>query len=380
MRAAYILPSFPANDADWCIPVIRNFIEHISHHVEPVVYALHYPYKLTTYTIRGVTVHCLSERLRRKGGKLPIWFRLNEMVIRDHKQTPYNLIHSFWGTETGYRGSRVARKLGIPSIVSLAGGEFAEEKRAAYGAKLSFTGRLLVKSTLNNATALTTGSDWLAEKIPQQYQQKVRTLPLGLDPAFFTPGNVRSGKRLLSVASVIPVKNYPTLLRAVALARNDYPDLSLTIAGWNGNVAELSLVEELVKSLSLQQVVEILGEVPHERMPPLYHEHDLLLHSSLYEAQGMAILEALSTGMPAVATNVGIVPSLPAEVVYSFTPENVEEMARQIVRSLSNGEHAATAYRRGPEVIRERFDAATVAQGFANLYQSVQNDRAGNGY
>lgn len=375
MRVAYILPSFPANDADWCIPVIRNFIEQISDHVEPVVYALHYPYKLTTYTIRGVTVHCLSERLRRKGGKLPIWFRLNEMVIRDHKRNPYNLIHSFWGTETGYRGSRIARKLGIPSIVSLAGGEFAEEKRARYGAKLSTTGRLLVKSTLNNATSLTTGSDWLAERVPQQYKQKVRTLPLGLDPTFFTPGSVRSGKRLLSVASVIPVKNYPTLLRAIALARNDYPDLSLTIAGWNGNLTELSRVEELIKALSLQHVVEIFGEVPHERMPALYHEHDLLLHSSLYEAQGMAMLEALSTGMPVIATNVGIVPSLPAELVYPFAPEDVEEMARQILHSLSNGEHAKTAYRRGPEIIRERFDAGDVAQRFVDLYQSVLRER-----
>ena len=375
MRIAYILPSFPANDNDWCIPVIRNLVASLAPHIEPTVFALHYPYRTATYTACGATVHCLSESMRRGIRKLPVWFRLKEMMRREHHRAPYDLVHAFWGTETGYLAVRAARRLGIPSVVSLAGGELAAEKEAGYGAQLHRRSRWLVERSMEEASALTAGSAWLAAKVPPAYRDKLQVLPLGLYPAFFSPGTVRSGERLLSVASLIPLKDYPTLLHAVALARRHRPGLSLTIAGWKGDRSERSRIQGLVRDLGLQECVEILGEFDHDRLPDLYREHDLLLHSSLYEAQGMAILEGLATGIPVVSTNVGIVPSLPEELVYRCTPRDAEGMAVTILRSLADRHHAEVAYHRGPEVIRERFDAEPVAGEFVRLYEEIITQR-----
>ena len=89
-------------------------------------------------------------------------------------------------------------------------------------------------------------------------------------------------------------------------------------------------------------------------MPNLYRTHDLFLHSSLYEAQGMAILEALRTGMPVVSTNVGIVPSLPEELVYRVDPGNAEKMAEEILRSLKDSHHKEKSIPSGTDVDRRR--------------------------
>jgi glycosyltransferase involved in cell wall biosynthesis len=370
MRIAYILPSFCDDEDDWFIPVIRNVVGTMSQHVEPVVYALHYPYTGRSYQVRGITVHCLSRGKQGGINRLRLWRELMRRVERDHQGAPYDLVHAFWATETGYFATRIGGRLGLPSLVSLAGGELARLDEQRYGAQRSPWQRYFVDRALADADLLTTGSEWLAERVPQEHQRKLHVVPLGVDCDMFAPAPIRTGRRLLAAASLQPLKDYPTLLKAVAMVRREMPDVTLEIAGYT-NVAEAERLRKLVVQLGLETAVRFSGEVPHDRMPALFAEHDLLLHASLWEAQGMVILEALARGLPVVSSQVGIAADLPASLVRTFTPGNASEMARTISESLSTGDHAQTVARDGPSFVRSNYALGIVAEHFVELYRRL---------
>jgi glycosyltransferase involved in cell wall biosynthesis len=369
-RIAYILPSFAASDDDWCIPVISNFIASMADDCTPVVYALHYPYRRSTYAARKVTVHCLSEG--KQGGlrRLQLWRDLMRRVERDHRATSFDLIHAFWATETGYFATRLGRRLGVPSIVSLGGGELARLEEQRYGAQRSPWQRYFVSRALADADLLTAGSQWLAERVPQEHQRKLHVAPLGVDNDMFVPAPMRTGRRLLAAASLQPLKDYPTLLNAVAMVRQQMPDVTLDIAGYS-DATEADRLRKLAVQLGLETVVRFLGDIPHDQMPDLFAEHDLLVHGSLWEAQGMVVLEALARGLPVVSSRVGIAAELPASLVRTFTPGNTSEMARAISESLSTDDHAQAVARAGPSLVRSNYALGIVANHFVELYQQL---------
>jgi glycosyltransferase involved in cell wall biosynthesis len=367
MRVACILPSYAASDDDWCIPVIRNTIESLAVDAEPVVYALHYPYQRSTYSVHGITVHCLSQGKQNGIDRLRLWRELMRGVERDHMHAPFDLVHAFWGTETGYFATRIAKRLRLPSIVSLAGGELARLKLQQYGAQLFPWLRYFVSRSMADATMLTVGSEWLVERVPIAHHRKLRCIPLGVDTGMFLPAPERCGHKLLAAASLQPLKDYPTLLGAVAVVRESFPDLTLTIAGYS-DTAEALRLRQLVSELKLDDAVRFLGEVPYDQMPPLFASHDLLLHSSLWEAQGMVILEGLATGLPAVSSHVGIAATLPDRLVPTFTPGDVGAMTSVISASLATHHHAQTALQEGPAYMQQHYSLDRAAGQFYQLY------------
>jgi glycosyltransferase involved in cell wall biosynthesis len=221
-----------------------------------------------------------------------------------------------------------------------------------------------------DATHLTVGSEWLAAKVPSQHHNRLSVIPLGVDTGMFSPAPQRSGRRLLAVASLQSLKDYPTLLRAVSIARRSLPTVSLTIAGYPDPV-ESERLRGMVAELGLGDVVTFHGEVPHDSIPSLLAGHDLLLHASLWEAQGMVILEALATGMPVVSSRVGIAAELPASLVRTFVPRDADAMADLILDSLADDAHARVALAEGPALVKHCYSLDVVSQRFMGLYRSL---------
>lgn len=371
LRIAYVLQGFCADKDDPCIPVITTFVKRMSEQAELTVYTGEYPFRFGEYQVHGVRVRCTGATHMTPRKKLNAWNHVRRLIAEDHQAKPFDVVHAFWGTLPGYIGTMAGKQIGVPSIVSLAGGELARYPEQRYGSQLSLRNKWLVHRALRKATCVTAGSTWLAEKVPAQHQEKLWTIPLGVDLEEFPPGTLRTEKRLLIVAAMIPIKDYSTMLHAVAIARKTLPDITVTAAGWMENTEEWKRIQQLTGQLGLQDTVNFAGEIAHGAMSGLYHTHDMLLHSSRYEAQGMAILEALATGMPVVSSNVGIVPDLPGNLVYRLRPGNPAEMAARIVDSLSTATHAERTLTHGPDLIRSQFNARNVAERFVELYGEV---------
>lgn len=367
-RVCYVVPGFCADESDWCIPVLRNVIAETARRVRVSVYTPHYPYRRSSYRAFGADVHCFSDR--KEGGvrRLAVWQRLIAAVERDHASAPFEAVHAFWANETGMLAVRIARRLGLPCVVTIGGGELARFPAERYGSRLSLLQRALVRHAFVGADAITAGSAWVAALVPERFAGKTRVVPLGVDVGMFRPGLLRTGRRLLAASSMIALKDHGTLLQALALARAEMPDLGLTIAG---DGVERSAIEARVRSLGLERCVEFLGDVPHGSMPALFAGHDRFVHASLYESQGMVVLEALASGLPPIVSNVGIAAELPPDLVFRFEPRDAAALARAIIASLATGEHASRVAADGPTLVAQRYSVAGTADAFEDLYRSL---------
>jgi glycosyltransferase involved in cell wall biosynthesis len=110
----------------------------------------------------------------------------------------------------------------------------------------------------------------------------------------------KSGFTLLHVGRLAPTKDHATLLRAVALTRAQHPNVRLWIIG--DGPLEASL-RKLSDELGLHECVTFFGE--QVDVSPFMLAADLFVISSLTEGLPVALLEAMSVGLPAVVTDVG---------------------------------------------------------------------------
>ncbi|AKH42843.1 glycosyltransferase involved in cell wall biosynthesis [Altererythrobacter atlanticus] len=123
-------------------------------------------------------------------------------------------------------------------------------------------------------------------------------------PGFLADGprkTMGSPAELLAVGALTDQKNYPMMIEAAAMARAKCPDrpFRLRVAG---NGAIRAALQEKIDSLGAGQVVTLLGDC--NNVAELMREADIFVNASHYEGMPIAMLEALQSALPVVATNV----------------------------------------------------------------------------
>jgi glycosyltransferase involved in cell wall biosynthesis len=115
------------------------------------------------------------------------------------------------------------------------------------------------------------------------------------------------------VAGHRPVKSVDTAIRAFARVHKTIPDTLLLLVGGG---PERPFLEALVKQLDLEDSALFLG--PREDVENLLPAFDVFLNSSRSESFSNAILEAMASGLPVVATRVGGNPESVSDGVTGF--------------------------------------------------------------
>jgi rhamnosyl/mannosyltransferase len=140
-------------------------------------------------------------------------------------------------------------------------------------------------------------------------QRNVRVLPYGVSPRLVTPeyssqahdAHRGNGLRLLFVGRLVYYKGVDVLLEAVKCCDRD---VSLTIAGAGPLRADL---EAQAARLGLGDQVSFAGRVTDSQLVQLYQTHDVFVMPSVSRAEafGLAMAEAMASGLPAVSTRLG---------------------------------------------------------------------------
>ena len=134
---------------------------------------------------------------------------------------------------------------------------------------------------------------------------KMRIIPNGVDVERY--GSLARKKHaqptVAMIGRVVPIKDVKTFLRSVASLKQGVPDLRVFILGpTDEDVSYARECKTMVEYLTLQETVIFTGRVAIEQYLP---EIDVLVFSSISEAQPLSILEAGASGIPTVATDVG---------------------------------------------------------------------------
>lgn len=149
-------------------------------------------------------------------------------------------------------------------------------------------------------------SGLVQESICKTYKMKVERVPIvfnGINLGKCLPKTeYNSGEqiKILHIGRFMEQKNHEGLIRAFALFHKQYPKSVLQLIGDGEKRKE---IERLVEALGLLDCVEFLGL--QSNVYGYLHGADIFTLPSLYEGLPMTLIEAMGTGLPIVATNVG---------------------------------------------------------------------------
>lgn len=200
----------------------------------------------------------------------------------------------------------------------------------------------------------------------------IAIIPLGFDlPAAPPPRTISSPLQLLFLSRLHPKKNLPVLFEAVRILQQGGMTLTLTIAG-DGEDGYCEELQRLIAALGLQETILFTGWVDGDQKRDLLARSHLFVLPSLQENFGIAVLEALGAGLPAVlSTEV----ALSAEVVQAgagmvVPPQEPAELADAIRRLTDPAVHAV-ASRAAVRLAQEKFSLTAMTDGLLHLYRSI---------
>lgn len=134
--------------------------------------------------------------------------------------------------------------------------------------------------------------------------EKLLVIPNGIDVAEVPPRQRNEHAPVVAlIGRVVPIKDIKTFLRAAAILRDYIPDVRVWILGpLDEDPDYVHECRTLATHLDLDATVEFKGRVALKDYYPLI---DVLVLTSVSEAQPLVILEGAAVGVPAVATDVG---------------------------------------------------------------------------
>lgn len=144
---------------------------------------------------------------------------------------------------------------------------------------------------------------------------RIAEVPLGVDHAFFSPGNpagaraalgLGPGPVMLFVGRIQPLKGIELAIRSFAASRHRDAQL-LVVGGPSGpdGMNEVLRMQQLTVELGVHDRVRFCEPQPHHILSTYYRASDVCLVPSRSESFGLVALEAAACGIPVVASNVG---------------------------------------------------------------------------
>lgn len=175
----------------------------------------------------------------------------------------------------------------------------------------------------------------------------------------------------ITVARLSPMKGLEYLLAAASRWKKTHPDIKVVIVGDVAFAYENPYKERLqnmVADAGLQDTVFMLGL--RRDVPDLLRQSDLLVLPSVYDIFPTVILEAMSAGLPIVATDVGGVPEMVREGYGLLVPpKDAQALAEAVVRMFAS-DYVAMGRRAG-EVFRREFTKEQYVNRTSELYDEM---------
>jgi glycosyltransferase involved in cell wall biosynthesis len=202
---------------------------------------------------------------------------------------------------------------------------------------------------------------------------RIRVIPVAVDGTVFAPrpGTTRVPGRIFAVASAdVPLKGVVPLLHAVTALRVRRP-VELVLLG---EARRGGAVERTVRELGLGGAVRFVRGIDDAAVAGQYAEAEVAVVPSLYEGFSIPAVQAMSCGVPLVATTAGALPEVvgrDGETALLVPPGDAAALARAIGRLLDDPglrtRLSGAALRRAAE----RYSWEATARATADVYREV---------
>lgn len=174
----------------------------------------------------------------------------------------------------------------------------------------------------------------------------------------------------LSVGRLLPRKGYAELISAFSSIQSQHPNAVLAIAGDYGMGVEF--YQEQVRSLGLDSSVRLLGF--RKDASALMAVCDVYINSSHWEGLSIAMLEAMSVGVPVLATSVGDAPYLLADGRGVLVPPgDTVILARELSRLLEDHETRRVLGEKGRAYVQQYHSVQAWVDALLEVYTNVMS-------
>jgi glycosyltransferase involved in cell wall biosynthesis len=228
---------------------------------------------------------------------------------------------------------------------------------------------------LRGAAAVIATTDGLRARA-SRLAQRVELIPNGVDTTLFkwspAPKAHPDGRRqVLYVGRLSKEKNLSAVIKAVALLGRRVP-VRLRMAG-AGPLRETLIAEAAASSVPL----ELLGVVDQRDLPAVYAAADAFVLASFTEGHPKVLLEAMSSGLPCVASDCDGNRSLiaPGRTGLLFDAHRPEELATGLERVLTEEDLAADLGGAARELIVSSYDLSAIIRREISLLHEVAGQR-----
>ncbi|MBN2401358.1 MAG: GT4 family glycosyltransferase PelF [Spirochaetes bacterium] len=175
-----------------------------------------------------------------------------------------------------------------------------------------------------------------------------------------------------TVVRVVPIKDVMTFIFAARIAADAVKEAEFHIIGPTDEDEDYyNECKDLVNELGLNDRIIFTGKV---RMTDYYPMIDILVLTSVREAQPLVLLEGMCVGMPCVATDVGCCREMLKDVGFITTPGRPDETAEAIIRLCNNKELREELKRKGREMVMLNYNVKNVIKSYRDIYLKFSSE------
>ena len=204
------------------------------------------------------------------------------------------------------------------------------------------------QKSMERASMIITDSQAIKDEIIEMFgvaDTRIKSIPLGVESLFrpltleeSTPVLQQHGlsyqKYILAVGTLEPRKNLSSVLLAYmqlpADIRKHYPLVLVGMIGWH-----TSALEKQMAPLVASGEIRLLGYLEREDLAVVIAGALTLVYPSIYEGFGLPPLEAMTCGVPVIASNVSSMPEVVGDSGLLVNPHDVDDIAKAMSLMIS---------------------------------------------
>ncbi len=302
----------------------------------------------------------------RRYARVPDVLRRAKLIHRWHNSEPFDLVH-YHSLHIDVATLRCAFGLrGAARVFTNHTSGFLQEaattgRRPSLAKELAYASRIIAPSSELRDVTVSLG-------VPAS---RVTYIPNGVDSAVFAPGlSPRDGSIALATRRLVHKNGVDILVKAWPQVVAAVPEAELWLAG---DGPERCMLEALAGELSVSSSIRFMGNVARQSLPALYRQATLAVLPSRREAVSISALEALSSGLPVVATRVGGLPEVvrPGQTGVLVEPEDSHFLAEGIIRVLEAPDRGAALGLRGRSMVVQNYTWPAIAARTLDLYNEA---------
>jgi glycosyltransferase involved in cell wall biosynthesis len=219
---------------------------------------------------------------------------------------------------------------------------------------------------------------YLADMFGSWVNEKTVIVRCGIEPSYYQAGNQHdhqgsSRLEIISVGSLQPYKGHVYLVKACAeLMRREIPFHCRIIGGGDLRVA----LEQAIQENHLEGRIELLGPRTQDEVSRFlqtancYVQPSVVTHTGKMEGIPVALMEAMASGMPVVATSISGVPELvqQGDTGWLVPPEDAVALADALIEIYRNPVEAARRADLGQKWVLKEFELSSNVRKLASLF------------